>query len=259
MGEARKSATQLLDELGITEPHEIDMEAIAAYCRAYVVYEPLTGSEARIVGNDQKAYITVNSASNRSRQRFSVGHELGHWMWDRGRMAFECTTGMQDGRWYGTDKESLANQFSADLILPVSMFRPRAHRRDTTLQTARELADEFQASLTATALRLVDHGSWPSMVVVHSTQGLEWHRATRGIDGRLWPCKQLDSYSFAHDLLAGVKTGIQQGLVDADTWINHPRAERYEVIESSVVTSPGRVLTLLWWKDERMIHDLVRE
>ena len=259
MGEVRKAAVQLLDELAITEPHEIDLEAIAAYCGAYVLYEGLTGSEARIVGSNDKAFITVNDASSRARQRFSIGHELGHWMWDRGKMAFECTTGMQDGVWYGTDKESLANQFAADLILPVQMFRPRAHRRDATLQTVRELADLFQASLTATALRLVKHGTWPAMVVVHSTKGREWFRATDGIDGRLWPCKELDSYSFAYDLLKGTKTGIAQGQVDADTWINHPRAGNYELIESSVLTSPDRVLTLLWWKKERMIEDLVRD
>lgn len=259
MAEAKKSAIQLLDELGITEPQEIDLEAIAAYCGAYVVYEPLTGAEARIVGSDDKAFITVNEESNRARQRFSIGHELGHWMWDRGSMAFECTSQTQDDRWYGTDKESLANQFAADLLLPAAMFKPRACRRDATLVTARELADEFQTSLTAAALRLVDHGSWPCMVVVHSAEGLVWHKATRGIDGRLWPCKQLDPYSFAYDLLKGDKTGTGQGLVDADTWINHPGAGHYEIIESSILTSRERVLTLLWWKNERMIQDLVRD
>jgi len=56
-----------------------------------------------------------------------------------------------------------------------------------------------------------------------------------GIDGRLWPCKQLDSYSFAYDLLKKDGTVRTEGLVDADTWINHPRAERYEVYESSTL------------------------
>jgi Zn-dependent peptidase ImmA (M78 family) len=258
MGEVRKGAARLLDELGITEPHDIDLEAIAAYCGAYVVYEPLSGAEARIVGNDDKAFITVNTSSNPWRKRFSIGHELGHWMWDRGKMAFACTTQMQDGRWFGTDKESLANRFSADLLLPATMFQPRAHRRDATLVTVRELADEFQTSLTATAIRLLDHGTWPCMVVVHSAGRLEWHKATRGIDGRLWPCKQLDQYSFAYDLLKGAKSGLAQGTVDADAWINHPRAGNYEVMESSILLSQGRTLTLLWWKNERMIAELIR-
>ncbi len=259
MSETRKSAVQLLEELGISEPHEIDLEAIAASCGAFVVFEPLTGAEARIVGNDDKAFITVNSAASRARQRFSIGHELGHWMWDRGRMAFACTKEMQDARWSGADKETIANRFSAELLMPSAMFRPRAHRLDATLDTVRKLAAEFEASLTATALRFVDYGSWPCMVVVHTAGGLERHKGTEGIDGRLWPCKQLDPCSFAYDLLRGQKTGVVGGLVDADTWINHPRASEYEVMESSVLTSPGRVLSLLWWKNERMINDLVSE
>lgn len=259
MSPVRKGAAQLLEELGITEPREIDVEAIAAYCGAFVLYEPLSGSEARIVGSDAKAFITVNAGSNIARRRFSIGHELGHWMWDRGSMAFECTAQMQQARnWYGTDRESLANQFAADLLLPAEMFKPRAAKRPANLVTVRELADEFQASLTATALRLLDNGSWPCMVVVHSSTGLEWHRGTRGVDGVLWPCKALDPSSFAYDLIRGTATGLGQGAIDADVWINHPRATDYEVMESSVLISPERVLTLLWWKDERMLLDLIR-
>ena len=40
----------LLDELGITDPGDIDVEAIAEYISATVVYERLQGCEARIVG-----------------------------------------------------------------------------------------------------------------------------------------------------------------------------------------------------------------
>ena len=42
--------------------------------------EPLTGCEANIIGRGDKAIITINSKSIPGRQRFSAGHELGHWM-----------------------------------------------------------------------------------------------------------------------------------------------------------------------------------
>lgn len=259
MPEARKTPEQLLNELGIGEPGEIDLEAIAAYCGAFVVYEVLSGSEARIVGGEQKAFITINSRSSPVRQRFSIGHELGHWMWDRGKMAFSCSKEVQEGRWTGTDKESLANKFAADLLLPAFMFKERAQRRDATLDTVGDLANQFQASLTATALRFVEHGSFPCMVVMHTASGLDWFRGTKEVDGRFWPCKQLDEYSFAYDLIKGRTAGRASGQVDADTWINHPRADRYELVESSMLIPPDRVLTLLWWKNEKMIQDLLGE
>lgn len=259
MSVVRRKPEDLLAELGITEPSEIDVDAIAAYCDAFVLYEFLSGSEARIVGNGNRAFITVNTQTSRSRQRFSIGHELGHWMWDRGKMALSCSKELQDGRWYGTDKETLANKFASDLLLPASMFTPRAHLRDATLETAKELADTFQTSLTATTLRLVNLGSYPCMAVMHSKAGLVWHRGTDAVDGKFWPHKKLDEYSFAYDLMRGTSRGSVSGIVDADTWINHPHAERFEVYESSTMIGTDRVLSLLWWKNERMILELLRE
>ena len=65
-----KSPATLLEELGITEPLDIKIEAIAEYCDATIVYEPLKGCEARILGHGDRAIITVNSTSLRERQRF---------------------------------------------------------------------------------------------------------------------------------------------------------------------------------------------
>jgi hypothetical protein len=82
---------QILSLLGITEPEDIDIEAIAFACGATILKEPLTGCEANIIGRGDKAIITVNSKSIPGRQRFSAGHELGHWMKDRGESAFGCS------------------------------------------------------------------------------------------------------------------------------------------------------------------------
>jgi hypothetical protein len=45
-------------------------------------------------------------------------------------------------------------------------------------------------------------------------------------------------------------------IVDADDWINHPAAIRYEIQEHSVQAGDV-VLTLLWWKDASMVEDLI--
>ena len=37
-----RSALQLLNELGITQPNEIDIEAISEHCGATVVYDKLS-------------------------------------------------------------------------------------------------------------------------------------------------------------------------------------------------------------------------
>src|SRR3954469_20232810 len=128
-------AKSLLDELGITEPEEIDLEALAQYVGATVTRAPMLGAEARIIGLDDQAIITVNQDSIITRQRFSIAHELGHWMYDRGRIDFTCAVETQERFYTGTDKESLANEFATELLLPSGMFTPRLSKRAPTLET----------------------------------------------------------------------------------------------------------------------------
>jgi hypothetical protein len=66
-------------ELGITDPRDIDVDAIAYDARMLVEYEALEGCEAMLVGAGDRAIATVRPSSIRGRERFSVGHELGHW------------------------------------------------------------------------------------------------------------------------------------------------------------------------------------
>lgn len=98
----RRSAEQLLNELGVVSPADIDVEAIAQYCGATVLYQQLGGAEARIFGHGERAFISVNSDSPRQRQRFSAAHELGHWMWDRGTIAYICKKANMLSNWTGT-------------------------------------------------------------------------------------------------------------------------------------------------------------
>jgi hypothetical protein len=72
------AAQDVLKGLGVIEPSEIDIDAIAWSLGARVKYRPLDSCEARITGNGDQAIITVNSRSSRRRKRFSVAHELGH-------------------------------------------------------------------------------------------------------------------------------------------------------------------------------------
>lgn len=148
MNVAYKSPVKLLKELGISEPDKIDIEAIAQYCGATIVYEPLEGCEARILGNNARAIITVNVASNLRRRRFSAGHELGHWMRDRGRIGFACTDRVITTSWGSKDAVQGANEYAADLLLPIEMFKRESRNEPITFDNAGRLSDRFETSLT---------------------------------------------------------------------------------------------------------------
>jgi Zn-dependent peptidase ImmA (M78 family) len=249
-----RSASQLLDELGITSPDDIDVEAIAFHCGARIKYRALSGCAARIVGNGHSAIITIDSNSPRGRQRFSAGHELGHWMYDRGKASLSCNEQRFVKDWSKNNPESRANSYASDLLLPVNIFKPMtATLKSIDLTVAAELATRFQMSLTATAIRLVEHGPLPSMLVCYSASGREWFVRNPDVSKSLWPMTKPNRESYAYDLLNGSEESSAEGDVSASAWFEHELAERYPIHEHSIRAAFGDVLSLIWWKDERML------
>jgi Zn-dependent peptidase ImmA (M78 family) len=252
-----KAPEAILEELGVREPADLKIEAIAEYCGATIVYAPLEGTEARILGYGDRAIITVNSATPRSRQRFSGGHELGHWMCDRRKIAFACSESAFTREWSDDNPERRANQYSAELLLPQRMFSRDAKNREMTVATVRHLAEVYQTSLTATAIRLVEFGSFPAMVVCSESERRRWFKRGPDVPEVLWPHQRVSPMTVAHDIFKG-KAAASPGPMDvsADAWFGHHDARQYSVREDSIRIAGELVLTLLWWKDESQLLDL---
>lgn len=255
MASVYRSPASLLDELGIREPEDIAIEAIAEYCGATILYQPLQGAEARIVGHGDRAIITVNESTSLGRRRFSGAHELGHWMCDRGKIAFACTDKILTTEWSDDNPERRANRYAVALLLPDAIFSPYAKNREVTFATVRDLADRFQTSLTATAIRLVELASFPAMIVCTENERRRWFIRGPDVPEILWPRERLSRNTVAWDLLQG--KAMPSGPVDvcADGWLNHPKAGRYAIREDSRKIG-DLFLSILWWKDERQLLDL---
>ena len=248
-----RTASALLAELGISSPADIDIEAIAFHCGAVVRYRPLTGCAARIVGKNDTALITVDSNSNRARQRFSAAHELGHWMHDRGDTSFSCQEAQFSKEWSRNNPETRANRYASDLLLPEVLFRPAATAYTSMdFDTVRELATIFDTSLTATAIRLAEQGPLPTMLVCYSAAGREWF-VRHSVSDSLWPPNTAQAYTYAFDLLKENGGGEARGTVNASAWFDHPVASGFSIEEHSIRTPYNDVLSLLWWKNEDML------
>lgn len=247
----------LLDELGVSEPEEIRIEAIAQACGATVVYEPMVGADARILGVGDRAIITVDAKAQRPRQRFSAAHELGHWLGDRGRIAYSCEDRALLARWGDRDDpESRANRFAADLLLPKKLVASRARGIRPVLDGVRDLARIFETSITATAIRLVELGTHPAMVVCSGPAGRRWFVKSELVPAVLRPTAKPGPGSTASALLAGGRGSAGPVTVDADDWVEHQDSADYVVEEDSIMVAPDLVLSLIWWKNERQILDI---
>ena len=258
-GESRdfyKSPDSLLEELEITEPDEIDVEAIAYSQGALVIYEPLQKCEAYTLSKGtSKAVIVVNDKSIRSRQRFSVAHELGHWMRDRSFSAF-CDKKSYTDSWYGEGSETLANQYAKDLLLPRSMFAPLVKNLPVTLESVRKLAELFGTSLTATALRLTELGSSPAVIVFS-----KFSRAAVGEPAqRIWYFKgadvaadlsihwKMNEKALAYEIRIDDEKHEVSGDIDAGAWFIIPEDRSVTLHEESIRINCNFILTMLSWE-----------
>lgn len=247
----------ILQSLGITEPAEIDLEAIAWTMGARVRYRPLDGCEARIIGNGDRAIITVNSRSSYRRQRFSLGHELGHWKYHRGRLLVCRASEIGRDAQHTTALERSADAYAADLLMPRYLFQPiaRAYPK-LNFQTVRTIADLFDVSLTAAAIRLIEGRHSPAFLICHGPEGRRWFARSPDVPTRWFPRADLDPAGFALDVLYGRQPDDRlPRRIGADAWFERSEADRYEVQEQSIRTADDEILTLVLLSDEDMLED----
>lgn len=240
-------AELLLRAFGIDSPDQIDLEAIAADLGAIVRYAHLDGSEARIVGNGERAIITVASGG-RPRQRFSIAHEVGHWVERHGRGGFLCgKDDISPQNDQAKSAEAQANAFASQLVLPSYLFDPMIAGLPVTLDTADKIGKQFQASLTATAIKMVRSIAKPALVVCHSQEKREWFVRGAGLSEELWPAKELDSETDAFELLysstAQGKTTVRQS--SGARWLTGKGAFGRNVRSQSVKVAEGMVVSLV--------------
>jgi Zn-dependent peptidase ImmA (M78 family) len=250
-----KAERRLLD-LGLSEPSEIDLEAIAWDEGVKIQFQDLNGCEARLVGYEDRAIITIRKNTDDRRKRFSIAHELGHWNYHRGR-SFECRADdLVEGYTSKPTEEREADEYAANLLMPAYMFKPLALKvKRPTFDGVKQISDLFNTSLTATAIRLVDMNVWPLVLICHSVKGRIWFRRSKDVPERWFPQKELNSDSIAFDRLFDGKDRIRSQKINADAWFDSREAERYEIIEDAIKISCGQILTLLWIEDDDMLKE----
>lgn len=105
--------------------------------------------------------ITVNATHSETRKRFTIAHEIAHYVLHRDLIG----DGIVDNALYrdnriGDARERQANRYSASLLMPAATVR-RAWDQGAT--TARALADEFKVSEAVAEIRMRELGCvlWP--------------------------------------------------------------------------------------------------
>jgi len=147
--EIRRQATRLLSSAGVAREPVSLRDVVSALNLELVqrTREPFTCEAALEPLGDGHA-IVVRGCKDERRRRFTIAHEIGHFVLHPDRQLRERGGGV-NAAWEGQERE--ADQFAAELLMPEPLVRQAVleHGAD-----AARLADRFQVSRQAMQTRL---------------------------------------------------------------------------------------------------------
>jgi hypothetical protein len=242
-----------INELGIRDTKDLDLEAIAFDAGVTVRFAELTGCEATLVGFENRAIATIRPSPYRGRDRFSLGHELGHWELHRGR-SFRCrvddpTSNLESN----VTLEREADEFGSHLLMPGLLFNPaiKAYKWPNIAQI-QEVAESFQTSQAATLIRLAKVDTFPVCVACYSLHKRHWYCPAPHVPRRWYLKPNLDPDTFAYGLLTRGEEVVTPRKQSADAWFGNDDADEFEVLEQCVRGTEGKVLVVLYLSDREM-------
>jgi hypothetical protein len=237
-------AGSLIRRLGIGRASDIDLVEIARAVGVKVRVGVVETCEARLIGFQDRAIITVGPGGDRRRRRFSIAHELGHWHHHRGRVTLCETirTELPIGRSSPIGRE--ADAYAANLLMPAHLFAESLQRRShLTLGVVSALSHEYRTSRVATLLRIIDLDLWPCMLIVHPAKGKHWSRRSRSFQIKACLKRNLPRSTIITDRAGRDATPTK--VINSADWFTPESTSGLRLTEQSCRAFGDGVLTLL--------------
>lgn len=196
-------AEKLLQSYGVSDATDIDLHAIAHLQGLSIRLAPLRACDARLVGVGKRGIITVRDDQRMERQRFSIGHEIGHWRHHRNRVLMCQSKDIGEEREAGKQREKVADIFASNLLMPDYLFRPLIQvERRPTFELAMSVARTFRVSVTAAMRRIIASDLFPAVLVSYSIKGRRWYEKAPRVEASWTPTFEIDGRSRAlHSLM----------------------------------------------------------
>lgn len=244
-----RAARQVLAELRLSRPFDVDIDDIAWLRGALVKDIPMSGAQGRCCRVGTEARISVNQqVKYLPRRRYIVAHELGHLEIHRDRNQLALCTEQDIGEDYDQGTEREANAFASELLMPRSLWEKCVDIRQPTLDIVAELADRFQVSLTAAALRFVKLCPERCAIAFAREGRVVWSALSPDFGYSIRRDNQISTYALASDYFRNGAVGSRPETVSAEAWIDSKKVGSDHDLREHCRALPslGATLSLLW-------------
>ena len=215
----KAEAHKLLNKLWIKSPEEIDLVALAYQAGSLRIEEGgLDNSDGRIVAQGPSGgTIRVKSGLNLGRRRFTIAHEIGHYLLHPQEVLDRDDTIENFSIWNDAGEESEANLFAAELLMPEFLFKPKARSKAPSLNSIDSLASTYSTSMLATAFQYVTYAIDQVALVVSVGGKVKWFHRSK----EFWPrirVGELHPHSAAGEIASG-KSGNTNKMVKVSAYV----------------------------------------
>ena len=249
---AISSAANILKEFCITNPAEVELEDLA-YLRGAVVRDAaMNNCEGRLIRSGLNGIITINSKIREpGKRRFAIAHELGHFELHEKANQFSNFVDQNFLEWYKTSAiEREANIFAAELLMPSERFKGACEKQEPIFKNICAVAEFFKTTLTSTAIRYVDLGPYPSMLIVSVAGKIKWSVHSDDFPYRFIKIgREVQKGTIAFDLFAGNMANKTHEMIMGSIWLTDDWSlpEDLLLYESSILLpSYNTVLSFIW-------------
>lgn len=235
--------------------------SIEALCKQFDIAsiedKPVTSFAAMLLTDVDKSsgFILVAKGTERRRRRFSIAHELGHFLIESHRplegTGFGCS--LADLRIDDTNVanrakriEAEANRFAASLLMPKRRILANLKSREPDMREIVRLAGEFNVSKAAMARGYVDaHRSTLALVMLRDSRLAQVHRSSDfpWIAPSIGQAAPSDSIALEHALVSGQISAMEE--CDPETWLGEYGARKVEVLSEQVMAQREGWTTIL--------------
>lgn len=242
-------AKELLSSLGLSRIQNLN--EILHALKLKVVEKDLTSIDGVLIRKSGKGIIAVKrSVKETGRKNFTICHEIGHYILPK-HGSVTCKSDEIDS-WKSnlSTYEIEANRFASELLLPTRVIFPLVDKKKATISLVKEIANSFQTSLTATALKCTDITEEKCAVVWSVNGQIQWCKPNENFRNYI-PKKPLDSDSLAYQLFQTSITQEKDGFVYANAWIDSDSLTSNDKIWEDSIHLPyyKGVLTILTLDD----------
>lgn len=154
-----KEALDITRRFGASIP--VDVFGLAAELRLGPLGEDLPDEISGLIRRNDDGSMTIvyNRAHARTRQRFTIAHEIGHFIFHRDRLnegvsdtlAFRADPSYLPNPAIGREQEWQANNFAANLLVPERWLKAA---QAANFRTVGELAPRFEVSPAVMRIKL---------------------------------------------------------------------------------------------------------